>query len=79
LGVPQGRVIEDEDMKKPPARVAVLKAISEGYTSKEAVYYYGYTLRSLQEAARRMKVSFPYNGYGRPPKFNNLCTKNKNQ
>jgi hypothetical protein len=66
-------------MKKPPARVAVLKAIAEGYTSKEAVYYYGYTLRSLQEAARRMKVSFPYNGYGRPPKFNNLCTKNKNQ
>ena len=55
--------------KTPPAKIIVVKALQEGYTSKEAVYHYGYTLRSLQEAARRMKVSFPYNGYGRPPKF----------
>lgn len=54
---------------KPPAKYAVLKALQEGFTSKEAVYHYGYTLRSLQEAARRMQVSFPASGYGRPPKF----------
>ena len=65
---------------KPPAKYAVLKALQEGFTSKEAVYHYGYTLRSLQEAARRMSVSFPSNGIGRPPKFQTtLCIKNKTQ
>jgi hypothetical protein len=67
-------------MRRPPARVIVLNAIAQGLTSKEAVFEFGYTLRSLQEAARRMKVSFPYSGYGRPPQFKTkLCVKHHKQ
>jgi hypothetical protein len=55
---------------KPPARTIVIKAIEQGLTSKETAYLYpDYSLRALQESARRMKVSFPSNGIGRPPKF----------
>lgn len=56
-------------MKKPPAKTAVVDGIKRGLSSKETAYHYGYTLRSLQEAARRMKVSFPSTGIGRPPKY----------
>jgi hypothetical protein len=55
---------------KPPARTIVIKAIEQGLTSKETAYLYpDYSLRALQESARRMKVSFPSNGIGRPPQY----------
>jgi hypothetical protein len=56
-------------MKKPPAKTAVVAGIRRGLSSKETAYEYGYTLRALHEAARRMKVSFPYTGTGRPPRY----------
>ena len=53
---------------KPPARLAVLEGIKHGMTAKETAYSYEHSLRAVQEAARRMKVSFVYSGTGRPPK-----------
>jgi hypothetical protein len=53
---------------KPPARLAVLEGIKHGMTAKETAYSYEHSLRAVQEAARRMGVSFVYSGTGRPPK-----------
>jgi hypothetical protein len=53
-----------------PARFAVIDGIIRRLTSKEIAYEYGYRLGTIQEAARRMKVSFIYSGYGRRPKYN---------
>ena len=53
---------------KPPARTIIPQAIAQGLTTKEAAYEYGYSLRAIQEAANRMKMSFVYAGTGRPPK-----------
>lgn len=53
---------------RPPARLAVLEGIKHGLTAKETAYSYEYSLRAVQEAAARMKVSFVYSGTGRPPK-----------
>jgi hypothetical protein len=53
---------------KPPARTIVPQAIARGLTTKEAAYEYGYSLRAIQEAANRMKMSFVWIGTGRPPK-----------
>lgn len=53
---------------KPPARTIVPQAIARGLTTKEAAYEYGYSLRAVQEAANRMKMSFVWVGFGRPPK-----------
>ena len=52
----------------PPARTIIPQAIAQGLTTKEAAYEYGYTLRAVQEAANRMKMSFVWVGFGRPPK-----------
>lgn len=40
-----------------------------GWTVKETAFETGYTIRSLQRIAQRMKVSFTYGGVGRKPKF----------
>jgi len=53
---------------KPPARTIIPQAIAQGLTTKEAAYEYGYSLRAIQEAANRMKMSFVWVGFGRPPK-----------
>ena len=52
---------------KPPARLAVLEGMKHGLTSKETAYAYGYSMRSIQMAASRMKVAFKPVGMGRPP------------
>ena len=64
---------------KPPARTIIPQAIGRGLTTKEAAYEYGYTLRAIQEAANRLKMSFVWVGFGRPPKHSNPTTYNEHQ
>lgn len=57
---------------RPPARFAVLEGMRHGMTAKETAYAYQYSIRAVQMAAARMKLSFAYIGLGRPPKHPTL-------
>ena len=54
---------------KLTTREAVVRAISEGLTSKEAAFRYGKTMQALYGCANRLGISFPSSGMGRPPKY----------
>ena len=54
---------------KAPARVSVLDGMRAGLTCKETAFEYDLTIRAVQEAARRLGLSFIYSGYGRRPKY----------
>lgn len=54
---------------KLTTREAVVRAISEGLTSKEAAFKYGRSIHAMQASANRLGVSFPWAGMGRPPKY----------
>lgn len=53
---------------RPTARLAVLEGMRRGLTSKETAFEYNLSLRAVQMAACRMKLSFRYVGMGRPPR-----------
>lgn len=52
-----------------PARLAVIDGVIRNLSSKEIAFEYGYSQSCVREAARRMKLSFIYTGYGRKPKY----------
>lgn len=55
--------------KPATSREAALVGRRNGWTVKETAFHTGYTTKSLQNIAQRMKISFPYGGIGPKPKF----------
>lgn len=46
---------------------AIAQGILSGLTAKETAFQYGVALRSLQNQASKLRVSFPWGGVGHKP------------